>query len=293
MNYLLHLTIYFCIYAILAMSLNVMVGYCGKLTLASSGYFAIGAYAYALATVKLGWHFVPAIFLGILIAALASLVLSIAAWRFKGDVFVMFSLAVQAIILGVCVNWAVGSAEFGTWANLTNGPLGISAIANPVHTRGNFAVLALALMGIAAILCRLLLSSPFGRILLAMRDDELALRGLGKGVKMAKVYAFAFSCGLAALAGSLYAAYLGYINPSVAALDFSVLWLCMAIIGGMGNLYGPFAGAAILLLLPEMLRFAQLPTAVADDLRLLLYGVFLILLTFFRPQGICGRYRVD
>ena len=126
-----------------------------------------------------------------------------------------------------------------------------------------------------------------------MREDELAARGLGKNTRLAKVQAFAISSALVAVAGSLYAAHVRYIDPSSATLDESILMLSMVIVGGIGNFRGPIVGAGLLLLLPEALRFLQLPDALAANLRMLIYGLLLVLLMHFRPQGIAGRLRVQ
>jgi len=125
-----------------------------------------------------------------------------------------------------------------------------------------------------------------------MRDDELALRGLGKNVRLAKIQAFAIASGLVAIAGALYASYVGYIDPSTAGLDKSILMLAMVIVGGAGNFRGPIIGAVVLLLIPEILRFVDIPDAVAANVRLLLYGLMLVVLMHFRPQGLAGEYRM-
>ena len=128
---------------------------------------------------------------------------------------------------------------------------------------------------------------------MAMRDDELAARGLGKNTRLAKVQVFAISSAFVAIAGSLYAAHVRYIDPSSATLDESILMLSMVVVGGIGNFRGPVVGAALLILLPELLRAVSLPDSVAANLRMLIYGLMLILMMRFRPQGIAGRYRVQ
>jgi branched-chain amino acid transport system permease protein len=299
MNYALHLVIYLSIYVIVAMSLNLVVGYCGKLTLAHAGYFAVGSYVYALVSLRLQWEFLPTAALGVAIAAVLSLAVSVSAWRFKDDFFVLMSLAVQVLLYSLMYNWMTPGAEIGTLANLTNGSYGIAGIPRPVlfgnriESMAGFAALAVALAFLCALVAWLLVSSPWGRLLQCMRDDELATRGLGKNVRMAKVQAFAFACGMVSLAGALYAAYVGYIDPSSAALDHSILMLAMVLVGGVGNFTGPILGAGILLAIPELLRFAQMPDAVVFNVRLLLYGLLLVVLMHVRPQGLVGDYRLE
>jgi branched-chain amino acid transport system permease protein len=299
MTYLLHLLIYFNIYAIVALSLNMIVGYSGLLTLAHAGYYAVGAYTYALATTVLGWSFLPALLLGVGIAVLLSLATSLPAWQFSGDFFVMISLAVQALLFSLFNNWSDPNAEVGTWANLTNGPFGLSGIRSPdilgvtFDTIGGMAVISTLAAGGCALLSWLLLSSPWGRLLKAMRDDELAARGLGKNVRLVKVQVFAISCGLVAVAGALYASYVGYIDPTLASLDMSILMLSLVLVGGVGNFRGPLVGALVLLAIPEALRFLDIPEAVAAELRLAAYGLLLLLMMHYRPQGIAGVYRPE
>lgn len=298
MNYALHLLVYLGIYTILALSLNLVVGYCGLLSLAHAGYFAVGSYTCALLTLKLGWGFLPAAAVGVGIASLLSLVVSLPAWRFKGDFFVMVSLAVQTMLLSLFTNWMSSGAPLGSWRNLTNGVLGITGIPRPVlfGTRlvdlPRMALLAIVLAALCAFCCWLLAISPWGRLLKCMRDDELAARGLGKDTRLAKVQAFALACGMAGLAGALYASYVGYLDPTTAALDQSILMLCMVLVGGAGNFRGPVVGAAILLALPEALRFVHVPDIAAAHLRLMAYGLLLIVLMHVRPQGIAGEYQV-
>lgn len=299
MSYLLHLLIYLDIYIIVALSLNMIVGYSGLLTIAHAGYYAVGGYAYALVTLKLGWGFLPAVLLGILVAALLSLSLSIPSWQFGGDFFVMISLAVQVLIFSILRNWSSPNADPGTWANMTNGPFGLSGISKPTvfsitfDSVAHIAVLATILAGICALLSWFLLNSPWGRLLKAIRDDELAARGLGKNVRLAKVQVFAIACGMVAIAGAIYASYVSFIDPSAASLNESILMLSFVLVGGVGNFRGPIVGAFILLAIPEMLRFVEMPSTVAANVRLLVYGLLLTGMMHFRPQGIAGEYRIE
>lgn len=299
MNYLLHLIIYLSIYSIVAMSLNLITGYCGLLTLAQGGYFALGSYTYALASLKLGWGFIPSLLLGIGLSMGLSLAVSLPAWRFRGDFFVMLSLAVQTLLFSLFYNWSSSTAPLGSWENLTNGPFGIAGIPKPdvlgiqCRSIGSVALLSVVIALVCGGLCWLLLNSPWGRLLLCIRDDELAARGLGKNIRLVKVQVFALACGLVAVAGAIYAAYVGYIDPTIASLDQSVLYLCMVIVGGMGNFRGPLVGALILLGIPEALRFLSIPDTVAANVRLMLYGVLLVVMMHVRPQGIAGNYRIE
>lgn len=287
MNYLYHLIIYFEIYAIVAMSLNLLMGYGGLLQVAHAAYYGIGAYAAALLWTKLGWGFFPGLVAGGIVAGVMSLLVSLPAWRFKGDYFVMISIAVQTLIYAALYNWK----------ELTNGPFGISGIAHPTiagyHfvTTGSITVLyGLLALGLGLIMAKLKWSR-FGRSLQAMRDDELAARSIGMPVNRLKLQAFVIASAMVGVAGGLYASYVSYIDPTSFSLNESILMLSMVIVGGTGNVRGPLTGAAVLILLPEALRFLHLPDAIAANVRLLAYGLLLIIMMHLRPQGLAGTYR--
>jgi branched-chain amino acid transport system permease protein len=287
MNYALHLLVYFEIYAIVAMSLNLLIGYGGLLQVAHAAYYGIGAYAAALLWTQAGFGFFSGLAAGAASAAALSLLVSLPAWRFRGDYFVMISIAVQTLLFALLYNWT----------DLTNGPFGISGISRPVFagyhfvTTGSVAVLFGAIaVGLGGVMA-LLKWSPFGRALQAMRDDELAARSVGIPVNWLKLQAFALASAMVGVAGGLYAAYVSYIDPTSFSLNESILMLSMVIVGGTGNVRGPLAGAAVLILLPEALRFLALPDTVAANLRLLAYGLLLILMMHLRPQGLAGTYR--
>ncbi len=287
MNYLMHLMVYFEIFAIVALSLNLMLGYGGLLQIAHAGYYGIGAYSATLLWVHFGFGFIPGLILAGVCAGFLSLLVSLPARRFKGDYFVMVSIAVQALIYAVLYNWT----------SVTNGPFGISGIPKPevlgVEFSSTGAVtllygfIALIFIGVIS----LLKTSPFGRALQAIRDDELAAKSVGIPVNKLKMQVFAIASALVGCAGGLYAAYVSYIDPTSFNLNESILMLSMVVIGGVGNIRGPLLGAFILITLPEALRFVALPDAIAANIRLLIYGVLLIILMLVRPQGLAGNYR--
>lgn len=299
MNYVLHLLIYFEIYAILALSLNLVVGYCGLLTLAHAGYFAVGGYTYALLSLTGHWGFLPAAIMAMAVPAVLSLAVSLPAWRFRGDFFVLMSLAVQAFIFSLLYNWTASGEPVGSLRNLTNGPFGLTGISSPMifgwhaNAIGEVALWGGCLLAGCMAVFWLLMNSPWGRLLKCMRDDELAARGLGKNTRLAKMQAMAFACSFAGLSGALYASYVGYLDPTSARLDESILMFCMVIVGGVGNFRGPLVGAMVLLLIPEALRFMHLPDAAAASLRLMAYGMLLIVMMHTRPQGLAGEYRIQ
>ena len=202
------------------------------------------------------------------------------------DYFVIATFAFQMILLSI----------FNNWMTLTGGPLGIPGIPLPtvlgrtIRSPFGFAFLASAFVAIAHFVVLRVTSSPFGRVLRALREDEILARSLAKSPVQFKVIAFAVSAALAASAGSLYARYITYIDPSSFTVMESILVISMVIIGGAGSRWGPLVGAVVLVTLPEVLRFVGLPSSVAANLRQIIYGVLLVIMMMFRPRGLVGKY---
>jgi branched-chain amino acid transport system permease protein len=142
------------------------------------------------------------------------------------------------------------------------------------------------------VLCRLV-RAPFGRVLRAIREDEVFTQSFGKSVTGFKVKAFVISAALAAVAGSLYAVYITFIDPTSFTVQESIFMLAIVIVGGAGNLWGSVIGAVVLVALPELLRFVGLPSAIAANVRQILYGGLLVVMMLWRPQGLLGEYRFD
>lgn len=300
MNYLLHLLILFDIYLVVALSLNIIVGYVGLLTLAHAAYFGIGAYTYAVTAMMLDWGFIPAALLAIAIGAVLSAMMSVASWRFRGDFFVLISLAIQVMIFAILKNWHDPTQPVGSLSNMTNGDYGLAGVPSPnifgyvFEDKVAVALLFTAFAIGAVLLSRYLLESPWGRMLRALRDDELAARGLGKNVRVAKVWAVAIACGMAGFAGAMLSSYISFVNPTISDINEAALLLSMIIIGGVGNSFrGPFFGALLLILIPEGLRFVDMPITLAAEMRLMIYGLLLVAFMHWRPQGVAGSYRME
>ena len=289
MTYVLHLLVLLEIYVLVAVSLNLLIGYAGLLQVAHAGYYGVGAYVSSLLALNLGIGFLPAVACGGLTAALLSVLVSVPAWRLRGDAFVLMSLSVQMALVAV----------FHNWTELTGGPYGLSGVPGPAilgseidTPSGVFVVYGTMAAGGVGVLS-LLKRSAFGRSLQAVRDDELAARSLGLPVRRLKVQAFAAASAFVGAAGAMYANYVTYIDPTSFSLDESILMLSMVIVGGTGNIRGPLAGAVTLIAIPELLRFTGLPAAAAASVRLLAYGLLLVVLMHLRPQGLAGRYRFE
>lgn len=287
MNYLLHILVLVNIYAVLSLSLNLLVGYAGLLSLCHAAFYGIGAYTGALLMVDAGLGFWSALPLAVVMTVLLSFSISVPALRLKGDYFVLASLGFQGIVFSVLRNWT----------SLTRGPYGISGIPQPTFFGIEISspLAYVFFTGAIALVCvgllHLIGHSPFGRALKTIREDELAASALGKNVFRLKVKAFAISAGFAAVPGVLLAGYLSYIDPTSFTLLESIFILSIIIIGGTGNTSGPLLGAVLLIFLPEALRFLGVPNAIAANLRQITYGLILIIVLRFRPQGLSGEYR--
>lgn len=283
MSYLAHLLTVTCIYAILAISLDLLVGFTGLLSLAHALFFGIGAYATAMLT-PAGVSPFLAIATGAAVAAIASSLIALPSIRIRGIYLLIVTIAVQAVFTVVLLNLS----------DVTGGPGGIpnippmSVFGYPL--RGLYFLAFVAIISIASFFFVLRLSrSPFGVLLQAIRDDEIGCLMLGKNVNWAKICVFALSGAVAAIAGSLYAHYTSYVDPRGFDIIVSISILLMVMLGGAGTIYGPALGALIVTLLPEILRFVPGPAGAAGATRQLIYGLLLVVLILFRPQGVLGK----
>ena len=289
MNYLWHVLVMINLYILLGMSLNLVLGYTGLLSLCHAAFYGIGAYTATLLMMNAGWSFFTALLAAVLLTALLSLLIGIPSLRLKGDYFVLATLGFQIIVFTVLYNWV----------SLTKGPYGISGIPHPqlfgvkIDSVFLYFLLSSAFVACCGLLLGSLSNSPFGRVLKAVREDEIAAAALGKNVPGLKIMAFAIAAAFASVPGVLFAGYLRYIDPTSFTLTESIFILSIVVIGGAGNFFGPIIGAVFLVVLPEALRFLHIPDAAAANLRQIIYGFLLILLMRLRPQGINGDYDFD
>lgn len=287
-GYLVAMAIIVGIYALLTLGLNLQFGYTGLINFGHVGFFAIGAYASALLTIA-GMPFVVGFAAAMLLAALSALPLGLLAIRLRDDYLAIVTLGFAEI-----VRLVIQSEQW-----LTGGIQGLPGIPRPFGQLGvgnaEFAylglVLALNAVAIGAIM--LLTHSPFGRLIKAVRDDEVAVMSLGKDPVGVKIRIFMVGASLAGLAGALYAHYITYLSPEqfIPLVTFYV-WMAM-IIGGTGRVGGTLLGAGILVLILEGTRFIQdlVPGALGTEMasiRLGIIGVCLVVFVLYRPQGIIG-----
>lgn len=289
MNYFLHIIIIINIYIILTVSTNLLVGMTNLLSLGQAAFYGIGAYLTVFALQTLHLPLIPALIFVMVVTAAISLIITYPSLRLKDDYFVLSTLCFQLIVFTVLYNWT----------SVTRGPYGISGIPAPkifgllpISGMIPFLIFSSIMSGLVIFIFYKLVNSPFGRVLKGLRDDDLAVTSLGRNVTTYRIFVFVISSGFIAGAGMIYATYVTYIDPTSFNLDESIFILCAVLIGGTGNIKGPVVGAIFVVVLPELLRFVGLPDAVAANMRQIIYGLSLIVLMRYRPQGIAGNYWV-
>ncbi len=286
MNYVLHILILIGIYSMLGMSLNLLAGYSGLLSICHAAFYGLGAYVTALLTLKLQLPWlatVPAsaVFTGFFAWAIGKIAL-----RFRDDLFVIATFSFQVIIYGLMLNWS----------DLTQGPMGLPGIPQTSiaewHVTDNWEFLVLIIVFSVCVFMILerLVRAPYGRCLKGIREDETYMISIGKNTATFKTSAFVVGAILAGLCGSIYAGYITFIDPSSFTISESIFILAIVIIGGAGSLWGPIVGASVLVLLPELLRFIGLPSSMAANIRQILYGGLLVAFMMWRPRGFLGEY---
>lgn len=287
MDYIFHIIIMINIYIILTTSTNLLVGMTNLLSLGQAALYGIGAYLAVLALMVLNLSLIPALIFVILGTSLLSLLIAYPSLRLRGDYFVLATLGFQLIVFTILYNWV----------DVTRGPYGIPGIPSAnlfgiINISGIIPYLILSsILAVGVVgLFYMLIYSPFGRALKAVRDDELSTQAVGRNVTAIKIWSFVVSSGIIGISGLLYASYVSYIDPTSFNLDEAIFILSAVIIGGTGNIKGPVIGAVFVVLLPELLRFVGLPDSVAANLRQIIYGLMIIVLMRLRPQGLAGEY---
>ncbi len=284
MNYVLGVCILILIYMILAISLNLLIGYTGILSMAHAAVFGVGAYTTAILMQRYDWSFIPALFLSMLFAGLISVAVALPSLRVSGDFFVVTSFGAQFVLSDIYLNWTA----------LTGGAAGITGIPSldlfgwKFYDQVSFFIITALFVALSYIAVWFILRSPFGWNIEAIRQDEVAVLAAGRSPRNIK-YAIAMVSGvLAGVGGALYAVYMSYIDHSSFTLNISIYFLTLVILGGAGTIVGSLVGPLVLVSLTELLRFLPLGTSAAV-LQQMMFGLILILLMFFRPQGLFGR----
>ena len=274
-DYQLQVAVMVGIFALLTLSLNVLSGYAGMISLGHAGFFLIGSYTSAILATRFGVPFPVSLISAVAVTAASGLLLAIPAMKLSGHF-----LAVITIAFGLILHLLSINLEF-----LTHGVSGISNIARPglgswtLKSDLSYYFFVLVVLAIVCALVSAYARSGYGRALSALRDDEMAAGCMGVNVNVTKIHAFVISAGIAGLAGCLYAHYVRYINPESFTLDISIRILIMMVVGGIGSILGAVVGALVVYVLPEALRFL-------NDYYYLVFGFVIILLMLFLPRGL-------
>jgi branched-chain amino acid transport system permease protein len=265
------------IYVILALSLNLLNGYVGLLSIGHAAFYAVGAYASAKLTLVLHLPWVAALAGSGAIAGVFGYLVAKPTLRLSGIYLTLVTLGFNMILFLVLQNWM----------GFTNGPLGIMDIPAPsvfgygIRSRLDYYYLILALAVLTVVSMHRLMTCRFGRALTAIRENELAAEATGVHTTRYKVQAFVLAAFYAGIAGSFYAHFMHFISPDSFTINESFILLAMLAFGGQGNLIGPAVGAAALVLIPEVFRPLQ-------EYRMFVYGGILIVMMLVRRQGLLG-----
>jgi len=275
--YHLHVVIMAGIFTILALSLNLLLGYTGQLSLGHAGFFGIGAYTSALLALHWEWPFWLALPSAALTAGLAGYGIGRLALKVRGAYFVLVTISFAGVISLISINWM----------ELTNGPLGLPGVPAPelpglsFRTKGAYYYLVLAAAGLSYLVCHRVVRSRLGRAFVALRENEPLAESVGVDPTRTLVAAAVLSAAMAGVAGSLYAHYTRFVSPEVFLFSYTVTMVIMVVAGGKGTLLGPVVGAILFTALPEALR-----EAMAWQWQMVAYGLLLVALVFFLPRGI-------
>ncbi len=257
------------LYTILALSLNIILGLTGMLSMGHAAFYSIGAYASAIMGTRFGMNFFVSAIFGIAVSVVLGLLLGMTTMRLSGSYLAITTMGFAEVVRMILLSWE----------DVTNGAFGIQQIPRPrflghelTTANGGLYLLVLALV---------ILSIAFCGALRAIKNDELATVLMGVSVERYKAAAFAIAGGLAGLAGATFAAMNRYIDPNTFNFDTSMLIICICILGGMGSIKGQILGAILLVSFPEVLRSFAL-------YRFVVYGLILLVMMRFRSQGILG-----
>jgi len=286
--YFIHLLILIGIYLILAISLQLSIGFTGLFNLGHIAFFAIGAYVSALLALS-GIPFLICFLFAGIFAMLFGFLISIPTAKLKGDYFALATLAFTFVVYTIILNWT----------SLTRGPLGLPGIPKPIifginfTSNFNFMILTAIIALVSYYIIKKIVTSPFGKALEATRDDELATRTLGKNTLKIKSISLAVSAFFAGIAGSVYASYITFIDPSSFTIMQLIPILCIVIIGGLASLKGTAIATVFLVLLPEPLRFIGFPSSVVGPARQIIYALILLLILIYKPKGFYGKVELE
>jgi branched-chain amino acid transport system permease protein len=269
------------LYAALALSLNLLLGYAGQVSVAHAAFGAIGGYTMAYTTQTHGWNFLLGTALSMVLAYVIGTLVALPALKLSVEYLILLTLGVSSVILGLLV----ALPDFGGTYGLINLPAA-NLFGWHLQSKYDWILPSLLTMAIVYVICHRIGESPIGRVLKGIREDPVATGALGKNVFAYKVTVFGLTSALAALAGAMIAAFFRLSTPGLFGFAFSLTIFAVVIFGGMANLAGSVLGAAIVVVLEPLLRRAvRMEAARASLVQLIIYGVALAVLMRMRPQG--------
>ncbi|MGA2938506.1 MAG: branched-chain amino acid ABC transporter permease [Syntrophobacteraceae bacterium] len=288
MEYWMMIGCIFGLYALLAISLNMVAGEMGLMSLCHAAFFGMGAYTAALLVTKLGISpWLSSLLSPFFVAAMAAM-LAIPLSRINGDFFAIATFGLALVFFSVILHWtSLTGGAFGMVVDLA--PHGTGLARNPSK------ILLLPICFIVlgfSLITRRWRRSPLGRVLNTIREDQTLAGSLGKRVGTQRLISFTVSASIAGLAGVIYLWIVGIVDPSGFGVMDSVMLLAMVIVGGAGSNRGSIAGAAIVVIIPELLRSVGLTGQAAANLRQIIFGILLYLVLLYRPKGLLGRLHV-
>jgi branched-chain amino acid transport system permease protein len=278
--FLTHIMIIVLLYAVLASSLNLIVGYIGQLSLAHAAFLGIGAYWSTILTIDYSCNVWVAMATSGIVAAVAGVVIGAITLRLEGHYFVLITIAFAEVLRLIALNWV----------EVTRGPMGFPNVPAPslnffgwarfdFSDKAHFYYLILALVSLNLYVTYRFVHSNMGRAAVAIRENRQLAQSVGINPFRYALLAFVIGAFFAGLSGAFYAHYITYVGPEVFSFAFTVTMLTMIIVGGKATIAGPVLGAAIIAALLEELRFAK-------EMRLSVFGVLLILSVLFFPNGL-------
>jgi branched-chain amino acid transport system permease protein len=287
MDFVLNILVMSGIYAILCLSLNLIMGYGGMFHLGHGAFFAIGAYAAALISLHLGWPFPVEMVVAAIVTTLFGLIISYPSIRLKGDYLSFMTFGFAVVIYAVVNNWS----------EVTGGPVGLPNIPVPslfglrIKEDIEYLALVLVILLITWLIIRRIVTAPYGRTIESMREDEVAATASGRNVNSLRITVFCIGAFFAGIAGVLYVHYIGIADPTGFTTTVSFTIVSMTLIGGAGSLTGPIAGAFLIVIIPDVLRWIGLPGLYAEQIKNIIFSVVLIIIMMTRPQGLLGKLK--
>ncbi len=274
MDYFISLAVFAGIWVVLALSLNILMGYAGQVSLGQAAFFGIGAYTSGILALKFDQPFVVGFFAAIVLTGLVGAFLGLPSLRVRHDFLVLATMGVNFVVVAIF-----------KYVDFFGGALGLIDIPTPrffgITNEIPYLILVWLYVGVAILVSWYLSKTWTGLALNTVRLNEEAAAAVGVSVPRFKIYAFIISAALAGGAGSLYAHYLKSLFPDNFHFIESIVILSMVVVGGVGTLRGPILGAIVLRALPELLRDLH-------DYRFAMYGGLIVLMMLFQPMGLLG-----